>query len=165
MTQKKQETELYRTHIEHSANCYFVMQDGKIKFANRRSIDTFGYTFDEFLSEGFDFMEECIAPDDWGIVRENIVRRLKGEDMPDYELNLINTNKDHLAVIVRNQLVEYEGKPAIEVLLTDITDRKSPVVAQASVRLGIEDAGLITRGSLQEGLRCALWKIGGGLIT
>ena len=41
----------------------------------------------------------------------------------------------------------------------------SPVVAQAAVRLDIEGAGLITRGSLQEGLRYGLRKLGCGITT
>ena len=41
----------------------------------------------------------------------------------------------------------------------------SPAVAQASVRLDIEGSGLITRGSLQEGLRYGLRKLGCGITT
>ncbi len=116
--------ERYRLLIENSAVCYGILQEGKVKYANPEAERLFGYSREEMQSEDFNFLEAFFPPDVRERVRENLRRRAAGEKLPDYEILMWNKNHEQRYVIVRNRAIEYEGRPAWEIQLVDITERK-----------------------------------------
>ncbi len=116
--------ERYRVLIENSVVCYCILQDGRVKYANPAVERLFGYSREEMQSEDFNFLEAFFPPDVRETVIENLSRRAAGEEPHDYELRMWNKNHEPIYVIVRNRAIEYEGRPAWEIQLVDITERK-----------------------------------------
>ncbi len=120
----KKSEERYRLLIENSVVCYGILQDGRVRYANLTTERLFGYSREEMQSEAFNFLEALFPPDVRETVIRNLSRRAAGEELPDYELRMWNKNHEPIYVLVRNRAIEYEGRPAWEIQLVDITERK-----------------------------------------
>jgi PAS domain S-box-containing protein len=114
--------ERFRIMVENANEAIAIMQDGSIKYGNPKVIERSGFTPDRFASMSFlDF----IHPDDRAIALDRYNRRTKGEPVSDsivYKL----IDKDGKSYWDYMRLVEivWDGKPAIMVLMTDITELK-----------------------------------------
>ncbi len=120
--------EKYRKVVENAVELIVIVQDGTIKFSNRTTSERMGYTWDELISRPFlDF----IYVDDRQMVRENHIRRLRGEHIDNYAFRLQNRDGSIGWVEVRAVAIEWEGRPATLNFLNDITERR---LAEDSLR-------------------------------
>ncbi len=108
---------------EQSPNMIFVNQKGKVVYANSICQTFTGYTREEFYSPDFNFLS-LIAPESRDLVKANLNRHMKNEDVPPYEFTLLNKDGKKSDVILTTTLMEYEGSVAILGVLTDITKRR-----------------------------------------
>jgi urea ABC transporter urea binding protein len=120
----------YHGLVENTPNFVGIIQDGVLKYANKAH-ERSGWTVEELTSPSFNFLENLVAKEFRDIVRENIARRLRGEEVPPYEFTLQTRDGSEIPVVIIASVITYEGKPADEYILTDITERKK---AEASVR-------------------------------
>lgn len=112
----------YRNVIDNANEVIVVFQEGATKFVNPLIAKISGYSVDEFLSNPF---MEFIHPDDREIVTENYLKRIKGKEIPDaYVVRAVSKKDNIIWVEVGGVKIEWEGKPASLLFLTDITDRK-----------------------------------------
>lgn len=124
ITEQKKTEEKYRIMTEGSINGIYVFQEGKFKFVNKGLIDMSGYSRGEL--ENINYLE-LIHPDYRDKTRKYIEKALKGNtlEVPEkYELKALKKDDSSIWVQLKNNIIEYEGKPAIIGNVTDITERK-----------------------------------------
>ncbi len=102
----------------------FVIQEGKFTFLNNAIVRIVDYTVGELLGE--DFLK-VIAPADREMVRENHIKRTRGEYSPSsYEATLLKKDgKTTVPVILSVTLSVFNGRPAVVGTAKDITDIKA----------------------------------------
>ncbi|UCD10184.1 MAG: PAS domain S-box protein [Dehalococcoidales bacterium] len=115
---------LYRDIVENTLEGMVVFVPGQpMIFANRRMTEITGYPQDEVYSSNFNFMN-LWKKKDQRLIRENTEKRLAGKIVSPYEIELITKSGELKFVEINNIKTEYEGKPAIQVQLLDITERR-----------------------------------------
>ncbi len=112
----------HRTVGEHANEMIVVLQDGLLKYCNPMATEVSGYTLDELQSRPF---TEFVHPDDHRDVIERYALRMSGEQFDDtYSFRLVRKDGEVRWAEVRAVLIDWEGRPAILDLVTDITERK-----------------------------------------
>jgi len=111
-----------RQIIDNSPDLIFIVQKNKIVFANNAVSETFNIQPGSGSADLDIF--KYIHPDYIQLVKTNISERLKGREIPPYELKLIKDGKKEIIVRVHNQMITYNGKPAIMGVLEDISELK-----------------------------------------
>jgi diguanylate cyclase (GGDEF)-like protein/PAS domain S-box-containing protein len=131
-TERKQVEEAYHAVVEHSLQGLHVLQDQREVFANSAYAEMLGYTVEELLALSPKQVRNLVHPDDqeiaWGHVRD----RIEGKPGPaHYEFRIVK--KDGTARWVESfpTRIEYRGKPALQVAMVDITERK---LAEATLK-------------------------------
>jgi len=119
----KQSEEKYRTLIVNIQDGVFIIQDGKIQFANEAFARVGGYTVEEIIGKEF---SELVAPEDLEIVAERYQRRQVGKDVPkEYEFRMLQRDgKTRVVVNMNDGLITYRGRVASMGTVKDITDKK-----------------------------------------
>jgi PAS domain S-box-containing protein len=119
----RQSEEKYRMLVDNIQDGVFIIQDGKMQFANEALARMIGYIVEQVI--GMDF-QELVAPEDLEIVVDRYHRRQAGEDIPrEYELRMLH--KDGVTRVLANLnvgLVDYRGRVATIGTVKDITERK-----------------------------------------
>jgi PAS domain S-box-containing protein len=112
----------YSTLVGSSLTGIYAIQDGKIKFANRKFAEIHGWRQEELF--GMDSLD-LIHPEDRAFVAEIRDKRLRGEECAlEYETRDLTKTGETIWVLRRNTLCTYDGKPAVLGNLLDITERK-----------------------------------------
>jgi len=112
----------YSTLVDSSLTGIYLIQDGKIKFANRKFAEIHGYKQEE-LSD----MESLnlVHPEDRALVAAIREKRMRGEEcVSEYETRDLTKTGGTIWVLRRNTLCTYDDKPAVLGNLLDITERK-----------------------------------------
>jgi two-component system cell cycle sensor histidine kinase/response regulator CckA len=122
-----------RTLAEQSPNMIFIYRRGKVVYANQHCAEVTGYEREEFYAPDFDFMD-LIAPEHRELIRSNLARHMRGEEVEPYEYRLLTKEGKPVDVIITTKLIDYEGEAAIFGIVTDITERKRAEVALESER-------------------------------
>ncbi len=115
--------EKFRNLAEFSPNMIFINKDGKIVYTNRICEELLGYTREEFLSADFDLMT-IIHPEYRKLIRDNLQKHFRGEDIPSYEYKLITKDGKSLDSIISTKVIDIDGKPSIIGIVTDTTPLK-----------------------------------------
>jgi PAS domain S-box-containing protein len=114
--------EKYSRLVESSFTGIFIVQDGKIAFANKKFAEIHGYAKEELLG-----MEssKILQQEDRDYVNELREKRLKGENVPgEYEIMSLKKGGGTIWVNRRIALTSYNGRPAVLGNIEDITHRK-----------------------------------------
>lgn len=122
----RESEERYRELVSELPDFVVVHQQGKIIFVNHVVTDLLGYHPSEVLGH---HILEYIADDYKEKVIENTTRRLKGESVPDYEIELLTKSGERIVVETRGAIITYDNKPATLNVLTNVTERKKFEVA------------------------------------
>jgi PAS domain S-box-containing protein len=112
----------YRNLVEISPDAVFLHRDGTIIYVNPAAIGMFGARHPEEMIGKSVF--EFIQTEYREIVRTNIKKDLGGEKTPTTELQMLRI--DGIPIIVEGRGVKtyFDGKPAVQVAIRDITERK-----------------------------------------
>ncbi len=114
--------ERYRTLVEQSFDGVLVHDGKKIQFSNSRLCEMLGYRKEEL--EGMD-VELIIHPDHRKLVKERIIGRMQGEDVPSlYELKLLRKNGATVEAETNARAVVLEGRTVVQSWIRDISERK-----------------------------------------
>ncbi len=142
----KESEEKYRTLVEGSLSGTYIFQDGKFKFVSGQIISIFGFTPQEMLNTRR--ILEIVHPDDRKKVIELFISNLKGDvSKSGFQFRIIKKNGEIAWVEVLNNLINYEGKPALLGTVLDITDRikaeqRNRIMSQ--LLLSLNDAVVLT---------------------
>ncbi|RMG68703.1 MAG: PAS domain S-box protein, partial [Calditrichaeota bacterium] len=121
--QALEESELkYRTLIEHSNDAIYVIQDNRFVLVNKRFSELFGFQPEEVLGRDF---RQFIAPESQAAIEERMHRRQSGQTVaPVFEFSALNKEKQPVLCEASVASISYEGKPAIQGVVRDITERR-----------------------------------------
>jgi len=106
----RQSENLYRSLFFDSPLAAYVLQDGKIRLANRRFQQLTGYGKDELL--GMDF-SQLVAPEDREAARENAQKMLRAERAFPYQYRIVCKNGEKRRVMGVVAPIRYGGREAV----------------------------------------------------
>jgi PAS domain S-box-containing protein len=132
--------EKYRTLVERASETIFIVQDGRIVFANRKVADTLGVEKHRLMGAP---LSDYIFQDDRATVMSAHEMRTAGESAPDsYETRIVRADGSAIWMLVSATRVQWDGRPASLGLLTDITAQKR---AEDGIRRLLEEKDLVLR--------------------
>lgn len=129
--------ERFRNLIEGSMQGMIICQDMRPIFVNRAFVELLGATSaEEMLAETS--IEPWIATYDRQRIRQYYEGRLRGEDVPTrYEIDVLRRDGTCMTLDSTVRVVTWEGHPAVQATVMDITDRK---LAEKALREAKETA-------------------------
>ncbi len=125
ITERKRAEEAYHAVVEHSLQGLHILQDQREIFANSAYADMLGYTVEELLALSPKQVRDLVHPDDQELVREYYRNSTEGKTEPQrYEFRIIRKDASVRWVEAFPSRIEYRGRPAVQVAMVDITERK-----------------------------------------
>jgi len=113
--------DMYRTLVENAVEAITLVQDGIIRFVNRRGAEFTGLTVEQLEGRPF---AELIAEEDREMVKALHRRRLDGEELAPYTFRIRDAAGELKWIEISGVKVAWGGRPATLTFLTDVTDRK-----------------------------------------
>jgi len=115
----------YRTLVEQSLQGIVIIQDGRIVFTNEAFAQISGYTCNELLTIEPQQLQNLVHPDYQPTVWGRMKDRLAGKVVPDH-YEFLGVRKDGTTrwLELYVQMINYNGKPAVQGVMVDITNRK-----------------------------------------
>ncbi len=111
----------YRSLIEQSLIGVFIVQRGRLRYANPKAAEMFGYTPEEMLA--LPSAEALLHRDDRRIARAQVRRRLRGAvARVEYDVRGLRKDGTVIELEVHGSRLQYEGAPAVIEVALDITD-------------------------------------------
>lgn len=123
-----QSEERNRTVLENVPDLILVHRNGIILYTNPPAAEITGYTHDELNNKP---LIDLFVPEYRPLVVQTKSRRMAGETIEPYEIEILTKSGGRRAVVVRGSLIKFDGSPALLNVLTDITERK---VAEKSLK-------------------------------
>jgi len=118
----KESEERYRRLVELSPDGIAVHSEGKLVFVNNAVVKMFGASSrDELIGKP---VTEFVHPDYREIVKERMQKMRQGGPVPTIEEKFIRADGTPIDVEVAASTIVYQGKPAIQVVFRDISERK-----------------------------------------
>lgn len=110
----------FRELVESAPVSVVIVQDGRIRYANPRNVEMIGYTLEEQAAgDPLDFVFE----EDREMVARRISDALGGERATgQFQLRIVNKRGESRWWEISTAVIEYEGKPAVVGIGSDITD-------------------------------------------
>ena len=114
--------EKYRNLVEKANEAILIAQDGRIQFSNPRLATILGISADDLVGAP---VSDFIHEDDLEKVMTRHTQRESGMDVPDtYEFRVIGSNGLIYWVMVHATRIRWKERPALLILLDDVTARK-----------------------------------------
>jgi PAS domain S-box-containing protein len=118
----RESEEKYRIMIEKANDGIIIIQEGLIKFANKKFQEMLGYTAGEVKSLDY---KKILAPEEYDPNREVFWKELTEKELSrPFSISLMNRYGNRIEVEVSAAPIEFKGRPAYQVFLRDITRRK-----------------------------------------
>lgn len=145
----RQSEHRFRTITESSLVGIFVLQDGVLRYVNPAMARMFGYEPEEMLN-GLNVLE-LVHPDHRDFIQQKIAERLAGVPSERYTVLARRRDGQVLYCELTGNLIMYEGRPAILVIVVDVTQRWQ---AEAALRASEEKFRLLVE-RMNDGLGIA----------
>lgn len=111
----------FRSLVEDVPDFILVHRKGTLLFVNQAAAESTGYAVDDLIGKS---LMDFIVPQDREQVIATMTQRMKGEPVQPYEIGIITSTGQVRKVIIRGNLIEYEGAPASLNVLTDVTEMR-----------------------------------------
>ncbi len=112
----------YRALVEVAPDGIVVYQDGCVVYANPRALGLYGAATPEDLL-GHDVLAR-IHPDERAAIEERIRMAMRGQTTPLRESRLLRLDGREVSIEAAATLTDWRGRPAIQVVMRDVTERK-----------------------------------------
>jgi PAS domain S-box-containing protein len=109
----------FRSLVEEVPDFILVHRKGTLLFVNPAAAKSTGYAIEDLIGKS---MLDFIVPKDRERVIASMTERMKGVPLEPYEIGITTSTSQVRQVIIRGNLIEYEGAPASLNVLTDVTD-------------------------------------------
>jgi len=121
----RQSEENYRNLVDGSVQGVFIHHDFKPLFVNEVLVKMFGYSSAEEIM-ALDSIDLLYAPEERARLRDMYKARFSGDPVPEY-YEFKGLKKDGTIIWLQrtSRTVTYEGKPAVQGAMMDITDSKN----------------------------------------
>lgn len=119
----EESTDQYRILVEHSPDSILIVQDGRIRFANRSFCETFGVLEDDVLAPEFR-LGKVFDPSSAALAEGRIAAWERGETPSPTEVLGRDAQGRLRHLELRGSRIEYQSRPAAECLLVDMTEAK-----------------------------------------
>lgn len=121
----RESEEKFRTIADQSSLGIQIVQNGELKYINKKARSFTGITEKDLMDISFYEVMELIHPEDRSKVKRKFAQRLKSNSktFPSYEFRLL---VDHEVKWLESysKKINYEGTPADLIIFADITERK-----------------------------------------
>jgi PAS domain S-box-containing protein len=135
----QQSEERYRRLVELSPDAIAVHQQGKIVFVNPAALHLMGASSPEELIGRP--IQAVVAPEYQKMVADRIRAAMQtGEPLPLMEEEFVRLDGSHVAVEVASSPCSFNGQPALQVFVRDITGRKETEIELRQSRQELEEA-------------------------
>jgi PAS domain S-box-containing protein len=115
--------EKYREIVESSLDGMIVIQDGRLVFVNESAVRIFGYSSAKEM-QTIEFAA-TVAPGSKSFFPKDLERAVVGEDIfRNYEMKGLTRSGKIIDLEINARLIAWNGKPAVQSSLRDITERK-----------------------------------------
>ena len=111
----------FRSLVDEVPDFILVHRNGKLIFVNRVASASTGYAVEDLIGRS---MMDFIVPKDRGRVIDSITKRMKGEPIDPYDISIMTASGEERKVVIRGNLIEFEGEPASLNVLTDVTEMR-----------------------------------------
>lgn len=133
----------YRMLVEKTADGIFVYQDHQIRYSNPAFRELLGYTEDDIARMG---LKDIVRPELARMIEARYDKRIRGEKVPEqYEIALRSKDDLWRAFEITPSVIEYEGRPATQNVIRDITEKREAQKAlrasEAKYRATVEHTG------------------------
>lgn len=126
VTQSKHLEEAYQVLVNQSIQGLVIFQGENLAFANERFSEMNGYSMEELYTMTQEDFIKTVHPDDRQAMIDRQEKRLKGEPVPEsYEFRGIRKNGEICWIQTHTCQITFEGKPAIQMAMIDITENKN----------------------------------------
>jgi len=123
--EKQRAEEAYKAVVDNSLQGLHILQGGREVFVNSAYAKMLGYTEEELLALSTEQIRDLVHPDDqelaWGHYRDRIEEKPAPQS---YEFRVIHKHGSVCWVETFASRIEYQGRPALQVAMIDITERK-----------------------------------------
>jgi len=113
----------YKTLVEHSPDSILIVQDGRLRFVSPAFTETFGVEASEAVSDRFE-LTRVFNPSSAALVRSRIEAWERGEPASPVEVLGQDASGRQRCFELRGSRIEYQGRPAAECLLVDMTEAR-----------------------------------------
>jgi PAS domain S-box-containing protein len=122
----------FRTLADKSLQGIAIFQDQKIVYANPAQSAVLGYTIEELKSMSVEQIIALTHPIDRPTALERVRKRIAGEELSQFiEVRILRKDGSSRWIQSFNNLIEYNGQPAVLTASIDITERKQ---AESTIR-------------------------------
>ena len=137
----RESQEKYRVLVEQSLQGMIIFQDDRLVFVNAAVAKIIGYTVDELLRLSLNEIAAIVDEERRSLVFGRARQRLAGLAEPShYELPVTTKDGARRWVEVYASRIDYRGRPAVQAVALDITDRRKAAEALRMKDLAIASA-------------------------
>jgi len=119
----EESTAQYRSLVESSPDSILIVQDGRVRFVNRSFAETFGVSETGASESAFD-LARIFDPSSATLAADRIAAWERGESPEATEVLGTDAQGRTRHLELRGSRIEYQGRPAAECLLVDMTEAK-----------------------------------------
>ncbi len=147
----KKSEEKFKRFVEEMNDGYCVIQDFFIVFVNARGAEMFGYTTEEVIGRS---IQDLIPYEIFSQLAEVHTRRKQGENVPpQYETVVTKKDGAECPVELGSRIIYFNDRPAVSVVIRDISDRKQAENEKEKLEHQLQLAGrLAAVGELAAGV-------------
>jgi len=139
----RESEEKYRNLVERAHDGIIVIQDGVMKFCNRRTAEMWGGNCQEIVGRPY---QEFVDPAELPRLRENYERRMAGKEVPGrYDTRLMKRDGTSFPVDLNGGDILYDGRLADLIVFRDITERQMAEEALRNVNRKLNLLSTVTR--------------------
>ena len=139
----RESEEKYRRMVENSLQGIFIIQDFRLVYVNEALAHIMGYSLAELYSLPPQKLRGLVHPDDQDMVWGRMADRMAGKYVPPrYDFKAMRKNGDTVWVEMLSGRIEFQGKPAVQGAVIDITDRRT---AEEKIKHSLEEKEVMLR--------------------
>jgi len=139
ITERNKNEKKYRSLVDQSLYGIIILQDFKIVFANRALLDVSGYSKNELLSFSSENIMKIFHPDDLPNLLKRYNDRIAGKKIQEIsEFRVFKKDGSLVWVEISARLIEYDDKPAVQVIMKDISERKNAEIELIKYKTDLE---------------------------